>query len=134
LALALLLELTDAETARCWYQDVTWQVIAQLPRGDFTMGVQRITEVIGHEVMEEASDRQERQAVAQPTVIEVDYRYTREELQELFDTAHGEHIARGGRYEVHTGTLTIYTDPWETDTIGAGGTRMGSFAAVWGQG
>ena len=48
--------------------------------------------------------------------------------------AHSEHVARGGRYAVHSGTLTIYTQPWDTDMMGAESARMGSFAAVWGQG
>lgn len=134
LALALLLELTDAETARRWYQELMWQLIAPLPRADFTVDVQVITDVIGREVVGEPRAGDEQPSIAQPTAVEVEYRYTREELQALFDVAHSEHVARGGRYAVHSGTLTIYTQPGDTDMMGAESARMGSFAAVWGQG
>jgi len=134
LALALLVELTDAETARRCYQEVMWQLIATLPQTDFTVDVQVIADVIGREVVGEPRAGEEQPSVAQPTAVEVEYRYTREELQALFDVAHSEHVARGGRYAVHSGTLTIYTQPWDTDMMGAESARMGSFAAVWGQG
>ena len=133
LALALLLELTDAAQALRWYQDVTSHVIAQLPRADFIVDAQVITAVIGHEVGD-ARDAGEPQAVTRTSAVEVEYRYTREELQALFDVAHGEHVARDGRYEAQSGVLTIYTQPWNMAEMQAESPRMGSFAAVWGQG
>jgi hypothetical protein len=133
LALALLLELTDAEMARRWYQDVTWQVIAQLPRADFSIDSRLITDVIdGGE--EDTHHAGEPTPVTETTAVEVDYPYTREELQALFDVAHGEHVSRDGRYEAQSGVLTIYTQPWDMDVMGAETPRMGSLAAVWGQG
>src|ERR671918_440545 len=125
LALALLLELTDAEMALRWYQDVTWQVIAQLPRADFSMDSHVITDVIGGGEGD-ARNAGERTPVTQTTAVEVDYRYTREELQALFDVAHGEHVSRDGRYEAQSGLLTIYTRPWDMDEIGAESPPMGS--------
>ena len=133
LALALLLELTDAEMALRWYQDVTWQVIAQLPRADFSIDSHAITDVIdGGEG--DTRHAGERRPVTETTTVEVDYRYTREELQALFDLAHSEHVSRDGRYEAQSGVLTIYTQPWETNAIEEESPRMGSLAAVWGQG
>lgn len=35
LALAILLEITDEETARKKYQDFKWNFVARLPKGDF---------------------------------------------------------------------------------------------------
>jgi hypothetical protein len=133
LALALLLDLTTAEMAVHWYQDVQWHVIAKLPRADFVVDVQVIADVIGL-AMGATRAGGERQPVTETTAVEVDYQYTREELQALFDVAYGEDVTRDGRYDARSGALTIYTQPWTTEGLSAESTRMGSFAAVWGQG
>lgn len=133
LALALLLELTDAEVARRWYQEVTWQVIAQLPRDDFMLDARVIAHIIGGTVGE-THEAEERKPVTQTTVVEVDYPYSREELQSMFDVAHGEHVTRDGRYEARSQVLTIYTQPWTDDVTPADSPRMGSLSAAWGQG
>ena len=133
LALALLLELTDAEMAQLWYQEVTWQVIAQLPRDDFRIDSHMVTDIIdGGEG--NARNAGERKPVTQTSAVEVDYRYTREELQALFDVAHSEHVSRDGRYEARSGVLTIYTQPWEMEEMDAESPPMGSLMVVWGQG
>jgi hypothetical protein len=75
LALALLLELTTAEMAVHWYQDVQWHVIAKLPRGDFVVDAQVIADVIGP-AMRAARVGGERQPVTETTAVEVDYQYT----------------------------------------------------------
>jgi hypothetical protein len=132
LALALLLELTTEELAVRWYQDVRWRVIAQLPRADFIMDAQVMADAIGRPVGETRAEGV-RQPVTQTTAVAVDYRYTREELQALFDVAYGEDVVRGGRYDARSGALTIYTHPWDTEEIRAESLRMGSLLAVWGQ-
>lgn len=132
LALALLLELTTEELALCWYQDVRWRVIAQLPRTDFIIDAQVMADVIGSAVGD-APAEEVRQPVTQATAVAVDYRYTREELQALFDVAYGEDVVRGGRYDARSGALTIYTHPWDTEEMRAESRRMGSLLAVWGQ-
>jgi hypothetical protein len=70
----------------------------------------------------------------QTTAIEVDYRYTREELQELFDLAYEEDVERDGRYDARRGTINIYTHPWNIEEMRVESPFMGSFYAVWGQG
>ena len=39
LALAVLLELTDMQTALLWYQAFRWEFVARLPRGDFEVEI-----------------------------------------------------------------------------------------------
>jgi uncharacterized protein DUF6166 len=133
LALALLLELTTEPMALLWYQEVKRHIMAGLPQADFTIDSQMIMDFIADEVREELEGG-ERRAAMEITSIEVDYRYTREELRELFDVAYAEDVEKGGRYDGRSGAINIYTHPWSSETMWAESTLMGSLYVSWGQG
>ncbi len=80
------------------------------------------------------SEADETRLVPQATAIEVDYRYTREDLKALFDLAYEEDVERGGRYDGRSGAIHVYTHPWDHETMRQESTLMGSFSAAWGQG
>jgi Family of unknown function (DUF6166) len=132
-ALALLLELTTKDMALLWYQEVKRQIIAQLPEAGFVLDSQAITDFIVNAV-KEALETRERRPAMQTTTVDVDYRYTREELRALFDLAHAEDVERGGRYDAQSGAINIYTHPWTTETMRSESTLMGSLYLAWGQG
>jgi hypothetical protein len=146
LALALLLELTHEDVALLWYQDVKEHIIARLAQDDFVIDSQEIVDCIVNEVKAEfgSEDRSpsgrlesEEEALGlatQATAVEVNYRYTREDLKAIFDLVYEEDVERGGRYDGRSGAINIYTHPWDTETMRLESTRMGSFSAAWGQG
>ena len=116
LALALLLELTNEDLALLWYQEVKWQIIARLPQDDFLLDSQEIVDCIVNEVKAQlmAEERPQRsrprsaegeaRLATQAAAVEVDYRYTREDLQAIFDLAYDEDVERGGRYDGRSDT------------------------------
>jgi hypothetical protein len=146
LALALLLEITTEEMALLWYQDVRSQIVAQLAQDDFVLDSQAIVEFIVNEVkaefMSEAQspggrpglDEGETWVATQAASVEVNYRYTREDLKAIFDLVYEEDIERGGPYDGRSGAIHIYTHPWDHGTMTLESTRMGTFAVAWGQG
>jgi hypothetical protein len=146
LALALLLELTNEDLALLWYQEVKWQIIARLPQDDFLLDSQEIVDCIVNEVKAQlmAEERPQRsrprsaegeaRLATQAAAVEVDYRYTREDLKAIFDLAYDEDVERGGRYDGRSGAIHVYTHPWHTEMMRSESTLMGSFSAVWGQG
>jgi hypothetical protein len=146
LALALLLELTHEDLALLWYQEVKWQIIARLPQDDFLIDSQAIVDCVVNDVKaqlmteERPQGRRPRPAedevrlATQATAVEVDYRYTREDLKAIFDLASDEDVERGGRYDGRSGAIHVYSHSWQTEMMRAESTLMGSFAAVWGQG
>jgi hypothetical protein len=146
LALALLLELTNEDLALLWYQDVKWHIVARLAQDDFVIDSQEIVDCIVNEVKAEfvsgerspagrpESEGDETRLVTQATTVEVNYRYTREDLKAIFDLAYEEDVDRGGRYDGRSGAINVYTHPWDTETMGLESTLMGSFSAAWGQG
>jgi hypothetical protein len=146
LALALLLELTTEEMALLWYQQVKCHIIARLPQDDFVLDSQTIVDCIVNEVKAQLmsgdrllggrpeSEEDETQLATQATTIEVNYRYTREDLQAIFDLAYEEDVERGGRYHGRSGTINIYTHPWDNEMMRLESTLIGSFSAAWGQG
>jgi hypothetical protein len=146
LALALLLELTHEDLALLWCQEVKWQIIARLPPDDFCIDSREIVDCVINDVKaqlmaeERPQGRRPRPAAdearlaTQEAAIEVDYRYTREDLKAIFDLASDEDVERGGRYDGRSGAIHVYTHPWHTEMMRAESMLMGSFSAVWGQG
>jgi Family of unknown function (DUF6166) len=141
LALALLLELPTEEMAILWYQDVKWQVIAKLPQADFTLDSQDIVSFITGAVSAElvqgqASPPSGRHrppgVVTRPHVSAVDFRYSRDQLEAIFQLAYAEDVEKGGRYDARSGAINVYTHPWNTETMRAESTLMGSLYAFWG--
>jgi len=65
------------------------------------------------------------------TAVEVDYRYSPDHLQALFDLARAEDVEKGGRYDARSGAINIYTHPWNTVTMQEESTFMGSIYACW---
>jgi hypothetical protein len=46
-----------------------------------------------------------------PNTREVDLRYSRDQLQALFDLARAEAVEHGGRYDTRSGVINVYTHP-----------------------
>jgi len=146
LALALLLELTHEALALLWYEDVQSQIVARLTRDDFVIDSQEIVDCIINEVkaefMSEARsaggrpevEEGETRLTTQAASIEVNYRYTREDLKAIFDLVYEEDIERGGQYDGRSGAIHVYTHPWYHETMTLEGKLMGTFAVAWGQG
>jgi hypothetical protein len=146
LALALLLELTNEDLALLWYQDVQWHIVARLAPDDFVLDSQEIVDFIVNEVKAEFVSEErwpegrlesaagEIQLTTQATAVEVNYRYTREDLKAIFDLVYEEDVERGGRYDGRSGAIQVYTHPWDNETMRLESTRMGTFSAAWGQG
>jgi hypothetical protein len=146
LALALLLELTKEDLALLWYQDVKWNIIARLAQDDFVIDSQEIVDCIVNEVRAEfvseerslggrlESEEGETRLATQAAAVEVNYRYTREDLKAIFDLVYEEDVERGGRYDGRSGVIHVYTHPWDHDTMRLEHTLMGTFYAAWGQG
>jgi hypothetical protein len=65
------------------------------------------------------------------SAVEVDYRYTRQELQAIFDLARAEDLEKSGRYDARSGAINIYTHSWNTPTMQEESTLMGSIYAFW---
>ena len=65
------------------------------------------------------------------TAVEVDYQYSPDQLQALFDLARAEDVEKGGRYDARSGAINIYTHPWNTVTMQEESTLMGSIYAFW---
>jgi hypothetical protein len=146
LALALLLEMTTEDVALLCYQEVKWNVIARLPQDDFVLDSQQIVALIVGEVNTEFLSEEGLQDIQHPpqddetspamqtTAIDVDFRYTREDLKAIFDLAYDEDVERGGQYDGRSGAIKIYTHPWNNEIMRAESTIMGTLYAVWGQG
>jgi hypothetical protein len=146
LALALLLEITTKEMALLWYQDVTSHIIARLVQDDFVIGSREIVDFIVNEVKAEfvseehspggrpESEESQTRLVTETTAVEVNYRYTREDLKAIFDLVYEEDVERGGRYDGRSGAIKVYAHPWNHETMRLESTLMGAFSAVWGQG
>jgi hypothetical protein len=146
LALALLLEITTKEMALLWYQNVKRNIIARLPQDDFVIDSQEIVDFIVNEVKAEFASEErspggrpeleesETRLATQATAVEVNYRYTREDLKAIFDLVYEEDVERGGRYDGRSGAIKVYTHPWAHDTMRLESTLIGTFSAVWGQG
>jgi hypothetical protein len=56
---------------------------------------------------------------------DVDLRYTRTELEALFDAARAEDVENGGRYDARAAAINLWSHPWinaatrhDSDTIG----------------
>ena len=69
--------------------------------------------------------------VTRPNVTEVDFHYSRNQLQAIFQPAYTEDVEKGGRYDARSGAINIYTHPWNTETMRAESTLMGSIYAFW---
>jgi hypothetical protein len=146
LALALLLEITTEEMALLWYQDVRTHIVAQLAQADFVIDSQEIVDLIISEVKAEfvseerspggraESEEDETRLAREAAAVEVNYRYTREDLKAIFDLVYEEDVERGGSYDGRSGAIHIYTHPWDRGTMALESTLMGTFYAVWGQG
>lgn len=141
LALALLLEMTTQEMALLWYQDVKWHIIAKLPQADFTLDLQEImsfiTSAVKAELVQGGRETPEGRSrppgvLTRPNVREVDWRYSRDQLQAMFQLAYAEDVEKGGRYDGRSGAINLYTHPWTTETMRAESTLMGSIYVFWG--
>jgi hypothetical protein len=141
LALALLLELTTKEMSILWYQDVKWQIIAKLPQADFTLDSQEIISFITGAVQTElvqgrgttsAGRSRPPGVVTRSHIREVDWRYSRDQLHAMFQLAYAQDVEKGGRYDGRSGAINIYTHPWNTETMRAESTLMGSIYVFWG--
>jgi hypothetical protein len=141
LALALLSEITTKELAVLWYQDVKWHIIAQLPQADRTLDSQEIMSFIistvQAELVQGGRDMPEGRprppgVVARSHVNEVDWRYSRNQLQAIFQRAYTEDVEKGGRYDGRSGAINVYTYPWNTETMRVENTLMGSIDVFWG--
>jgi len=69
--------------------------------------------------------------VTRPNVTEVDFHYSRNQLQAIFQLAYTEDVEKAGRYDARSGAINIYTHPWNTETMRAESTLMGSIYAFW---
>jgi hypothetical protein len=116
LALALLLEMTIAEMALLWYQDVKWQIIARLLQADFTLDSQGILSLITSSVKaklgqggRETLDGRSRPpgVSVRSTVRAVDLRYSRDQLWAIFQRAYVEDVENGGRYDGRSGAINV---------------------------
>jgi hypothetical protein len=146
LALALLLELTHEALALLWYEDVQSHIVARLARDDFVIDSQEIVDCIVNEVkaefMPEAQSPGGRPEVEESEIrlatpaasVEVNYRYTREDLKAIFDLVYEEDVERGGPYDGRSGAIHVYTHPWDQGTMTLESTLMGTFSVAWGQG
>jgi hypothetical protein len=67
----------------------------------------------------------------QTTAVEVDYRYSPDQLLALFSLARAEDVKKGGRYDARSGAINIYTHPWNTRTMREESTRMGAIYVFW---
>jgi len=141
LALALLLEITTKDMALLWYQDVKWNIIAPLPQADFTLNSQQIVDFITSSVKAElvqgggglSEDRPRPPGViSRPHVRDVDLRYSRDQLQAMFQRAYAEDVEKSGRYDGLSGAINVYTHPWNDETMRAESTLMGSIYVFWG--
>jgi hypothetical protein len=63
--------------------------------------------------------------------IEVDYRYSRDQLGALFALARAEDVEKGGRYDARSGAINIYTHPWNSPTMQEESTLMGTIYVFW---
>lgn len=61
----------------------------------------------------------------------VDFPYTRQEQEALFQVARAEDVEQGGRYDARSAAINVYTHPWTTDTLRAESTCMGTFYVRW---
>jgi hypothetical protein len=146
LALALLLEMTQEALALLWYEDIQSHIMARLARDDFVMDSQEIVDCIVNEVkagfISEARspggrpelEEGETRLATQATAVEVNYRYTREDLKAIFDLVYEEDIERGGQYGGRSGAIYVYTHPWDHEAMTLESTLMGTFSVAWGQG
>ncbi len=146
LALALLLEITTEEMALLWYEDVRSHIVAPLAQDDFVIDAQEIVDCIVNEVKAEfvsearspggrsEVEEDETRLATQAAAVEVNYRYTREDLKAIFDVVYEEDVERGGQYDGRSGAIHIYTHPWDHETLTLESTLMGTFSVAWGQG
>jgi hypothetical protein len=126
--------------------DVQWHIVARLAPDDFVIDSQEIVDCIVNEVKAEfvsearspggrsALEAGETRLAMQATAVEVNYRYTREDLKAIFDLVYEDDVERGGRYDGRSGAIQVYTHPWDNETRRLESTRMGTFSAAWGQG
>ena len=104
----LILEITTEEMALLWYQDVQSHIVAQLAQDDFVIDSQEIVDCIVNEVKAEfisearspggrpELEEGETRLATQAAAVEVNYRYTREDLKAIFDLVYEEDVERGG--------------------------------------
>jgi hypothetical protein len=69
--------------------------------------------------------------VVKTTAVEVDYRYSPDQLHALFELARAEDVKKGGRYDARSGAINIYTHPWNDEATRTESTLMGSIYVFW---
>jgi hypothetical protein len=65
------------------------------------------------------------------TAVEVDLRYSRDQLHAIFQLAYAQDVEKGGRYDGRSGAINVYTHPWNTPTMQEESTLMGSLYVFW---
>jgi hypothetical protein len=73
----------------------------------------------------------ERIEMMKTRAVEVDDRYTRQELQAMFELARAEDLEKRGRYDARSGAIHMYTHPWNAPSMQEESTLMGSIYAFW---
>jgi hypothetical protein len=63
--------------------------------------------------------------------IEVDYRYSQDQLEALFRQAREEDVEHGGRFDTGSAALNIWTHPWNNPAMRDESSLMGTFYAAW---
>src|SRR5688500_7876936 len=116
--------------------DVQWHIVARLAPDDFVIDSQEIVDCSVNEVKAEfgsearstggraALEAGETRLAMQATAVEVNYRYTREDLKAIFDLVYEDDVERGGRYDGRSGAIQVYTHPWDNETRRLESTRM----------
>ena len=64
-------------------------------------------------------------------IIEVDFRYTRTQLQTLVDWARIQYVGADGRYGVPADVINVWSCPWLTPDKKTKSKLKGSFYVVW---
>jgi hypothetical protein len=65
------------------------------------------------------------------TAHEVDYRYTRGELEALFALARQDDVEEGGRYDARVGAIIVWTHRWTEPYMREESTTMGTIYVFW---
>jgi hypothetical protein len=61
----------------------------------------------------------------------VDFAYTRQELQTLFQYAHDHDVEKGGRYDARSAAINIWSHHWQHQATWEESEPIGSFYVGW---
>jgi hypothetical protein len=63
--------------------------------------------------------------------IEVDCRYSQDQLEALFRQARREDVEQGGRFDTGSAAINIWTHTWTSPALRDESSLMGTFYAAW---